>query len=318
MKEKIISLGRVKTVFLITLVSVVCSVLLYIPIGYFIDNKVQFTGIIISFIVPMIIAPLVSWHMVGLFIKIDKLKKEKLDMTIKLMEAEKIVSMGELIQNIAHQWRQPLSVISTIATGMKLEKEYNILTDEKFLENCDKINNHAQVLSATIDEFGEYLKEDSKQSTFILNHTIQTSLHLVDSVIKNNGITLVLDLEDNIELVGLEKELTQCLINIINNSMDALGTINLDQKLIFITAIQTDNNVVISIYDNAGGIKDNILPKIFEPYFTTKHQSSGTGLGLYVAYNLIVDSMNGTLDATNIEYQYNTHIYKGAKFTIIL
>jgi len=236
-----------------------------------------------------------------------------------LSEQSKMVAMGEMIGNIAHQWRQPLSVISTASTGMKIQKEFGALSDEQFDKNCELINDNAQYLSRTIDDFKNFIKGDRTKKPFVLEDNINSFLNLVNASVKNHNIEMVIDIQKDIELTGYENELTQCLINIFNNAKDALKEKNnQDNMLIFISTYTENNNVIIQIKDNAGGIPDNVLPKIFEPYFTTKHKSQGTGLGLHMTYNLIVDGMGGTVEANNVNYNYKNNDYSGAEFTIIL
>ncbi len=245
-------------------------------------------------------------------------KKDFEQQHTKLLKSEKLASMGEMIGNIAHQWRQPLSVISTSATGMLVEKEFDVLTDEKFRKSCDDINNHAQYLSKTIDDFRNFIKGDRTKKLFSLTEAIDSFFVLIEGTVKSNHINMIIDLQNNIKIDGYESELTQCVINIFNNAKDALNENNVTNKFIFITAVEQDNKVIIKIKDNAGGIPNNILPKIFEPYFTTKHKSQGTGLGLHMTYNLIVDGMNGTVEASNVDYEYNSKNYTGAEFKICL
>lgn len=127
-----------------------------------------------------------------------------------------------------------------------------------------------------------------------------------------------MELEDDIKINGYENELTQCLINIFNNSKDALNESEEMNKFIFIKTNKDESYAIIKIKDNAGGIGKKVLSKIFEPYITTKHKSIGTGLGLHMTYNLIVDGMNGTIEAQNINYKYDEKKYLGAEFTIKL
>ncbi len=236
----------------------------------------------------------------------------------QLSEQSKMVSMGEMIGNIAHQWRQPLSVISTAATGMKIQKEFGILEDIQFIEYCDNINTNAQYLSKTIDDFQDFIKGDRTKDIFNLTDNINTFLILVKGSIKNNHINIILDLEENININGYKNELSQCLINIFNNAKDILVENEINNKLIFISTTIKEKKVIIKIKDNAGGIPENVLPKVFEPYFTTKHKTQGTGLGLNMTYNLIVDGMNGSIVAANDSYEYNNKSYTGALFTIVL
>ncbi|MCK5111214.1 MAG: cache domain-containing protein [Arcobacteraceae bacterium] len=235
-----------------------------------------------------------------------------------LYEQSKMASMGEMIGNIAHQWRQPLSVISTAATGMKMQKEFNMLTDKSFNETCKAINKNAQYLSKTIDDFSDFIKGDRNKTIFSLEDNVDSFLHLVEGSIKSYHIKIILDLEEDIKIDGYENELTQCLINIFNNAKDILNEKEVKDKLIFITTSIHDGNAIIKIKDNASGIPNDILPKIFEPYFTTKHKSQGTGLGLHMTYNLIVDGMGGNIEANNVSYEYKGKSYTGAEFIIIL
>ena len=228
--------------------------------------------------------------------------KEKDDLII---QNSKLASMGEMIGNIAHQWRQPLSVISTAATSMKIQKEYNLLTDELFINSCNTINDNAQYLSETIDDFKNFIKGDRNKKVFLLTDTINTFLQLVEGPKKSHNINIVLELKEDIKIDSYENELIQCLINIFNNAKDALDEVTKERLIIISTSIK-NNKAIIHIKDNAGGIPNDILPKIFEPYFTTKHQSQGTGLGLNMSYTLIVEGMNGNIQAVNTNFVYNT------------
>jgi signal transduction histidine kinase len=226
--------------------------------------------------------------------------------------------MGEMIGNIAHQWRQPLSVISTSATGMQMQQEYGVITEDSINQACEAINDNAQYLSKTIDDFKNFIKGNRKKERFNLKDSIDSFLHLLEGTIKANDIKLILDIKDDIEINGYSNEIIQCLINIFNNAKDALKEHNIDPKLVFVTTKKDDKFVYIEIKDNAKGIPTNILPKIFEPYFTTKHKSRGTGLGLHMTYNLIIKGMNGTIEAKNVIYKNNNIEYTGALFTIAI
>ncbi len=236
----------------------------------------------------------------------------------QLVQAEKMASMGEMIGNIAHQWRQPLSVISSGASGIQVQKEHDILTDKFLDETCTMIDKNAQYLSKTIDDFTNFIKDEREQKVFNLENVIKSFLNLVHGSTKTNEIDIILNLEENIEVNGYENELTQCLINIFNNAKDVLKEKVQNNRLIFISSQKKDTNIIITIKDNAGGISKDIMSKIFDPYFTTKHQSQGTGLGLHMTYTLIVDGMNGTIEASNMTYKYNKHNFTGALFTITL
>ena len=258
-------------------------------------------------------------RMLGYHTDITK-KKEDEELQKKqdklISEQLKLASMGEMIGNIAHQWRQPLSIISTGATGMQLQKEYNILDDETFHQICESINDNAQYLSQTIDDFRNFIKGESTAIDFNLKDTTDSFINLINSSVKANNINLELDLNENIIINGFPNELIQCFINIFNNAKDALSINEIDEKYIFISQYIKDNMIFIEFKDNAGGISKEVLPKIFEPYFTTKHKFQGTGLGLHMAYQLIVNSMKGTIQAENETFVFKNTTYTGAKFII--
>ena len=235
-----------------------------------------------------------------------------------IAEQSKMAALGEMIGNIAHQWRQPLSIISLGATTIKYQTEVDLLDKSQIIKLSENINDNAQYLSKTIDDFRNFIKGDMKIKYFNLKESMESFLKLTEPMAKSNSIKIKVDIDDNIRLNGYPNELMQCFINIFNNAKDVLIHNDEDERYIFISQIINNNNIVIEFKDNAGGIKDNILPKIFEPYFTTKHQSQGTGLGLNMTYNLIVNGMKGQIDASNIEFEYNKKRYKGAVFRIQL
>ena len=237
----------------------------------------------------------------------------------KLFHSEKMVAMGEMIGNIAHQWRQPLSMITTSVTGMKLQQSIGILDGEDLVKNCDAINEAAQYLSHTIDDFRDFIKGDKEKSKFNLTQTIKKALNIQSSSIKNHELKIITNLDDSIQIESFPNALIQSFINIFNNSKDILKLKNNRlERFIFITTYKQNDKVYLSIKDNGGGIPDEIIHKIFDAYFTTKHQSQGTGLGLHMTYNLIVQHMHGLIDVHNVEFDYEGKHYTGAEFLIIL
>ncbi|MEA3315062.1 MAG: ATP-binding protein [Campylobacterota bacterium] len=232
-----------------------------------------------------------------------------------LFEQTKMAALGEMIGNIAHQWRQPLSVISSISSGMIIQKEMNVLEDDIFIKNCNDINKNAQYLSKTIDDFRNFIRGESKKEFFNLKNTINSFLNLVTSSIDTHCITVDVAIEDDINIFSLQNELNQCFINLFNNSKDVLSKQNIE-KYIYIGAQIKGEELEIVFKDNGGGIPNNIIDKIFEPYFTTKHQSQGTGLGLNMTYRLIVEGMGGTISVMNNRFEFNNNKYNGAEFII--
>lgn len=236
-----------------------------------------------------------------------------------LIQQSKMASLGEMIGNIAHQWRQPLSLISTAATGMKLQKEFNQLDDNTFNDTVDSIANTTKFLSQTIDDFQNYLKEDKIKKDFNINLCIEKTLSIIKGSFINYSINIILDLGEELTISSYENELNQALINVLNNAKDALAGVEGTDRYIHIKSYEDKNKVIIEIIDNAGGIEESAIDKIFEPYFTTKHKSQGTGLGLYMTHKIITQSMNGEIKITNTKHKFNDKIFdKCAKVKIIL
>ncbi|UTJ06462.1 PAS domain S-box protein [Arcobacter roscoffensis] len=246
----------------------------------------------------------------------QKKQEERLKEQEQLLHQQsKMAAMGEMIENIAHQWRQPLSVISTIATGIKFKKELGIYDEkEEFLE-LEKINESSQYLSETIEDFRDFLRTDKPKSLFNIINTFDKSLKLISSKFKNREINIHKDIE-NVSLYGIENELVQVFLNVFNNAKDALENKKIENKILLIE-VKEDNSIAnIKITDNGGGIKEEIIDRIFEPYFTTKHQSQGTGIGLYMSQEIIVKHMNGKIKCYNTQIEYEGKNYFGACFEI--
>ncbi len=237
-----------------------------------------------------------------------------------LFQQSKMASMGEMIGNIAHQWRQPLSTISTASSGMKFQKEFGELSDEDFVSCIDAIVKSTKYLSSTIDDFRNFFNADKEMKRFNLHDAIEKSLSLMESSIKSNFIHIEKDVDRQIFVFGYKNEFIQACMNILANSKDALLNKNLDDenKVIFVSVKKAEERVLITIKDNAGGIASDIIGKICEPYFTTKHKSQGTGIGLYMTHQIISQHMNGELKVINEFVEYKGKKYKGAKFTISL
>ena len=234
-----------------------------------------------------------------------------------LIQQSRMASMGEMLENIAHQWRQPLSTISVAASGMEIKKEFSSLSDKEFFEAIDHIKKSTQYLSNTIDDFRSFFSKNKKTSQINISDTIEKSLELMGNSFLHHKINLVKNLK-SIETTSLENELIQVLMNILVNAKDALRHTVSAEKYIFIDVEEKDNQIVIQVKDNAGGINDDIIDKIFEPYFTTKHQFNGTGIGLYMSKLLMEKHLKGELTVKNVEYTFMDNNYKGALFEVSL
>jgi PAS domain S-box-containing protein len=219
----------------------------------------------------------------------------------KMLESQsRLASMGEMIGNIAHQWRQPLSTITTAASGMDFESEMGTLTKEKINYYADGIEKNAQYLSDTIDTFRDYIKENKELKSVIVQERIATVLQIMDASLKNHNIKIETHIEpDPVKVKMVAQELDQVIINVLNNAKDILTEKDIQNAWIKLELLKQESKVIIRIEDNGGGIPEDVMPHIFEPYFTTKHQSQGTGLGLHMSYKIVTESLHGKLYARN-------------------
>ena len=234
-----------------------------------------------------------------------------------LIQQSRMASMGEMLENIAHQWRQPLSTISVCATGMEVKKKYNTLDDEEFFKSINHIKKSTQYLSNTIDDFRNFFSKDKILTKINISNVINKALDLVSTTFNSNKIVVVKHLED-INILSLENELIQVFMNIFVNAKDALKEQKQEQPLLIITITKENGFLNIKIQDNANGIKEDIIDKIFEPYFTTKHKFKGTGIGLYMSKLLVEKHLNGSLLVSNKTFVYEEKEYFGAEFIISL
>ena len=238
-----------------------------------------------------------------------------------LITQNKIASIGEMLGNIAHQWRQPLSVITTTASSVKFNIEFGIdMDNDQLINYADRILKQSNYLSKVIDDFRDFFDNEKViTQSYNLKNSIEKITTLLDETFKNEMIIFSSNIED-IEIVGNENILIQAILNIINNSKDAIIQNNLPKELrtIEINSKKIDNNLSITISDMAGGIKDDIIEKIFEPYFTTKHQSIGTGIGLYMTHKIITQHLVGEVKVYNKSKTISGISQKGAVFDITI
>jgi PAS domain S-box-containing protein len=234
-----------------------------------------------------------------------------------LIQQSKLATMGEMIGNIAHQWRQPLNSLS-LKKDILIDSYYaKELNDDEVDEFDNKVDDLLQYMSKTIDDFRNFFVPTKEKVYFDLLKSVDEILNIVSTQLQNHQIKLVVNNNDNnaIELLGYPNEFKQVIINLINNSKDAIMNRQSKKEIIdgeILIDLHFDNrqNIEVIVKDNGGGIPQDILNKIFEPYFTTKFKSQGTGLGLYMSKTIIEKNMNGSLLAENID--------DGAKFIIKL
>ncbi|MEA3498162.1 MAG: ATP-binding protein [Campylobacterota bacterium] len=234
-----------------------------------------------------------------------------------IFQQSKMAAMGEMIENIAHQWRQPISIIAMWANNMMVDIDMGEINNKDLNRYANDIVKQTQHLSQTIDDFRNFFSPNKEKTKFNIKSSVDKTMELVSASFKTHNIEVIKDIED-IEIITLENELKQAILNIIKNAKDILLTLEGKKRFIFIkTYIKADKSrVVIEIKDSGGGVAENIIDQIFEPYFTTKHKSQGTGIGLYMTQSIITKHLHGDISVNNVEYEYEGKLYKGAKFTI--
>ncbi len=244
----------------------------------------------------------------------NQIQEELRQKDILLQQQSRLSSMGEMLGNIAHQWRQPLSLISATATGYQLKSELGMKsTQEETLKDMKKINEAVQYLSKTIDDFRNFFRSNNKKEIFKLAKVIDDCENITSASFKNNHIILKKLIENtDLEYNGASSMLSQVILNIFSNAKDILVEKNIKNKIVTITLKKEQNITIIKIKDNAGGVPEEIIDKIFDPYFTTKHQSQGTGIGLYMSSQIIQKHFDGSLSVKNTKDENGF----GAEFTI--
>jgi len=252
----------------------------------------------------------------------DKLKKlnDSLEIRIKeeleknqeqqyiMFQQSRLAQMGEMISMIAHQWRQPLSAISATSEGLKLRVQLDNFDKKVYEDNLSKISDLTLILSSTINDFRNFFKPNKIKNKISYCTAINDSLKIVNSLLESNNIKLIKNLNYKDEIYVYENELKQVIVNLINNSQDAIIEKKIDNGFIQISTYEDEKYAIIEINDNATGIPEDVIKSIFDPYFSTKKTKDGTGLGLYMSKIIIEDHCNGELLVSNNDF--------GALFTI--
>lgn len=228
----------------------------------------------------------------------------------QLLLHTKEAQMGEMINMIAHQWRQPLSSISSLVMNLQLREELEDYDKEVYFKGFQNIANTVQHLSKTIDDFRSFFKEDKRTSKLQIDQLIESGINLVKPALIYNDISLNVEHLCSDEITIYKNEFTQVLVNILKNSQEVLQERKIHKPEITIKTFKVNENYKVSISDNAGGIDPQIIDKVFDPYFTTKSELNGTGLGLYMSKTIIKEHCKGDISVVNSS--------AGAIFTISL
>jgi len=210
-------------------------------------------------------------------------------------------AMGEMMGNIAHQWRQPLNATSLVIQDVLDAYEHDQL-DQSYLENSvSQAMSIIDHMSRTIDDFRDFFRPNREPENFDVADAIDKAIAIIEASLRNNDIELVRGYTPELQVIGFKNEFSQVILNVLSNAKDALKNCEFNQRHITIQTSQNDKMCRIEIMDNGGGIDDEIIHKIFEPYFTTKSQGEGTGIGLYMSKMIIEKNMKGHLWAENGE-----------------
>lgn len=217
-----------------------------------------------------------------------------------MIQQARLASMGEMIGNISHQWRQPLNGLGLLTQKLNILYQRGLLNEDSLNANVLKSMNIINSMSSTIDDFRDFFNPNKEKEHFLISKAIEKSYAIVEGLFTSNNIEFEVEIEEeNLGINGYFNEFSQVMINLFNNSKDALLENKVSNAYTRVNVSQEDSHVLIKVFDNGGGIKKSKIDKIFEPYFTTKEEGKGTGIGLYMSKNIIEEHMNGVLTVEN-------------------
>ena len=227
------------------------------------------------------------------------IQKELIYKDEMMLAQSRHAAMGEMISMIAHQWRQPISAISMGANNILADIELDIVDNETLKNSAEDILKQTQELSKTIDDFRGFFKPNKMIQSIYIKDILEDTLKIVKGSLISSNIKLDIKCQNTQKIETYSRELMQVIINLLNNSKDALVQNEIKDKKIMISEKIYDGRVVLKICDNGGGVDEEIINKIFEPYFTTKSEKNGTGLGLYMSKTIIEKHLLGSLSVSN-------------------
>ena len=240
----------------------------------------------------------------ALFSKTRDLNREKNEKEKMLIHQARLASMGEMLANISHQWRQPLNRVASFIMNMQIHIMDNYQKEKYLLEKLDESQIQLEYMSSTIDDFTNFYKKDKQKEMFLISNSITNALNIIRPSLNSNNISLNIEIKEDYELNSYEKEFSQVILNLLQNAKDALVLNNIQKPRIDI--IIEKQKVIIK--DNGLGIKKEIQNSIFEPYFTTKEKHKGTGLGLYMSRMILEKNMNANIEAIDVNNGAEFHI----------
>ncbi|PHQ56331.1 MAG: hypothetical protein COA30_04760 [Sulfurimonas sp.] len=219
----------------------------------------------------------------------------------QMLHQSRLAQMGEMISMIAHQWRQPLTAIASAGAIINLKAQLNKLDKETALEVSQNITNYTQHLSATIDDFRDYFKQDKEKEATNFTYLVNSVFSIIRSTLENNNIKVIEELKCKDSFMAYSNELKQVIINLVTNAQDVLVDKKIQSAYIKLKSYSNDQNYILEISDNGGGISEDVRDKIFNPYFSTKLKKDGTGLGLYMSKTIVEEHCRGSLSCYNTQ-----------------
>lgn len=223
-----------------------------------------------------------------------------------LIQQSRLAAMGEMVHNIAHQWRQPLNSLGLIVSNMRDDFRFNTLTPESMEQDVERVRQLLVRMSTTIDDFREFFRPDREETQFDVAEAAKQAISIIETTLKNNHIDLAVDMPSGLTVTGFHGQYAQAVLNLLANAKESILEKKVGNGQIRLRLEEREGNAVLSVEDNGGGIPEAVLPRLFEPYFTTKEQ--GSGIGLYMVKMIVERNMHGNVAAANIE--------NGARFTL--
>jgi signal transduction histidine kinase len=221
-----------------------------------------------------------------------------------LFQQAKFAAIGEMLSSIAHQWRQPLSAISVVASKIYLESKMEKLTRQGLEEEITKLQELISHMSSTIDDYKDFFSFETEKVDFSLRKSIEESLKIADGGMVNRDIVFCLDCPHNLVIHNFKKEFSHVLLVLLNNAKEAIMQRHVAHGTITIKGLVDERGIVVEVFDNGGGVEALKLPHVFDPFFTTKEPESGKGTGLYVAKQMIEQNMKGSISVRNEGYGF--------------
>ncbi len=254
--------------------------------------------------------------------RIQKEVKKSRDKDQIMFQQARLAAMGEMIGNIAHQWRQPLNALTILIQSFATKQMVGGLTDEFVEKQVEKGMSIAQNMSKTLDDFRNFFKPNRRKELFSVKKAIDDAYNFFKPICEKEGIEVKIECVKDIQIMGYQNEFTQVILNLFTNARDNFVEKKIvDRKIaIKIERKTTPMPIAFIIFtDTGGGVDEKIIDKIFDPYFTTKHQSAGTGIGLYMSKQIIEMQMEGKIIVKNVTKRFdNNNLYRGAQFIIAI